>query len=112
MKDANQGQKAFTRFSGNQFDDRKGDGKSKSAAKGGAQAQAGAESKPAAKGAKPAGAKLSGVHSSRPGAKAPFGQSGFKAGGAQAKSSAKGGSPSKTGGKPAGKPSQGRQQAK
>lgn len=124
MKDANQGQKAFTRFSGNQFDDRKGDGKSKSAAKGGAQAQAGAESKPAAKGgkpaangakptgSKPAGAKPSGVHSSRPGAKAPFGQSGFKAGGAQANSSAKGGSPSKTGGKPAGKPSQGRQQAK
>ncbi len=70
MKDANQGQKALTRFSGNQFDERKGKGDAKG--------------KPSA--SKPKGPKSSGANatqgqqpkSSRPGAKAPFGQSGFK----------------------------------
>jgi len=108
MKDANQGQKAFTRFSGNQFDDRKGATKSKGAMKGGV--NAGAESKPAGKGGKPAlNASKPNVpkpnvpkpnvpKSNRPGAKAPFGQSSAKASGAQSKGG--------------GKPSHNRQQAK
>ncbi|MGL5359468.1 MAG: DUF3362 domain-containing protein, partial [Shewanella sp.] len=123
MKDPSQGQKAVTRFAANQFDARKGEpgkgagkglgkdtvkGQGKDASKG--RSNHAHPAKPNGNGAHPAKPdQFNGPKVSRPGAKAPFGQSGFKGVG-QGGQNAKGGKVSK--GSQGGAPAKGKKPAK